>query len=82
MIRLIQRTAAVDGQHAARRDPGDTEMTRTAGASARASDWVMLSRAAFEAQYMILLPMAVRAAIEERRRWPDAVCPRTAAHRR
>src|SRR6202011_5765927 len=46
-------------------NPGDTEMTRTAGASARASDWVMLSSAALEAQYMTLLPMAVRAAMEE-----------------
>src|SRR6266850_4884565 len=46
-------------------NPGDTDITRTAGANARASDCVILSSAAFDAQYMILLPIAVRAAMEE-----------------
>src|SRR6516164_9729758 len=44
---------------------GETETTRMRGASARASDFVMLSTAAFEAQYITLLPMAMVAAAEE-----------------
>ncbi len=36
--------------------PGDTDSTRMFGPSTRASDFVMVSIAAFEAPYAILLP--------------------------
>ena len=45
--------------------PGDTETTRIVGANALAKERVMLSIAAFEAQYATLLPIAVTAATEE-----------------
>src|ERR1700680_3906304 len=45
--------------------PGETDTTRIRGARARASDLVMLSTAAFDAQYITLLPIAVTAASDE-----------------
>src|SRR5271165_1372427 len=45
--------------------PGETDTTRIFGARARASDLVMLSTAAFDAQYITLLPIAVTPAIDE-----------------
>src|SRR5437879_689552 len=45
---------------------GDTDTTRMRGARARASDLVMLSRAALDAQYITLLPIAMLPAAEER----------------
>ena len=64
---------ACSSRHEASRDrtnsvsirPGETDTTRMSGASARASDAVILSTAALDAQYITLLPMAVRAAIED-----------------
>lgn len=45
--------------------PGETETTRIAGASALARERVIESTAAFDAQYATLLPSPVTAAIEE-----------------
>ena len=45
--------------------PGETDSTRTAGAKARASERVMESTAAFDAQYATLLPRPVTPATEE-----------------
>src|SRR5712671_7669196 len=45
--------------------PGEIDMTRILGARARASDLVILSTAAFDAQYITLLPIAVIAARDE-----------------
>src|SRR5712691_8464708 len=45
--------------------PGEIDTTRIRGARARASDLVILSTAAFEAQYITLLPIAVTAARDE-----------------
>jgi hypothetical protein len=46
--------------------PGETETTRMRGASARVSDRVILSTAAFDAQKATLLPIAVTAAMDDR----------------
>src|ERR1039457_5101007 len=45
--------------------PGRMERTGMVGASARASDLVMLSTAAFDAQYITLLAIAVTAPRDE-----------------
>jgi hypothetical protein len=45
--------------------PGETEITLIFGASARAKDFVRLSTAAFDAQYTMLLPIAITPAIDE-----------------